>query len=66
MGTTFDSIANSGTCKGRPNYSPDFKRRIVAAASLPVFPLYPSDVPLGVPFAQHKLGLTALLTAAPI
>lgn len=35
MGTTLDSVANSGTRKGRPNYSPEFKRQIVAAASLP-------------------------------
>lgn len=35
MGTTLDSVANSGTRKGRPNYSPEFKRQIVAAASVP-------------------------------
>ena len=35
MGTTLDSVANSGTRKGRPNYSHEFKRQIVAAASLP-------------------------------
>lgn len=35
MGTTLDSVANSGTRKGRPNYSPEFKRQIVAAASAP-------------------------------
>jgi transposase len=35
MGTTLDSVANSGTRKGRPNYSPEFKQQIVAAASMP-------------------------------
>lgn len=35
MGTTLDSVANSGTRRGRPNYSPEFKRQIVAAASVP-------------------------------
>ena len=35
MGTTLDSVANSGTRKGRPNYSPEFKRQIVAAAAAP-------------------------------
>ena len=35
MGTTLDSVANPGTRKGRPNYSPEFKRQIVAAASVP-------------------------------
>ena len=35
MGTTLDSVANYVTRKGRPNYSPEFKRQIVAAASLP-------------------------------
>jgi transposase len=35
MGTTLDSVAKSGTRKGRPNYSSEFKRQIVAAASVP-------------------------------
>ena len=35
MGTTLDGVANYVTRKGRPDYSPEFKRQIVAAASLP-------------------------------
>jgi transposase len=35
MGTTLDSVAKSGTRKGRLNYSAEFKRQIVAAASEP-------------------------------
>jgi transposase len=35
MGTTLDSVAKSGTRKGRLNYSAEFKQLIVAAASEP-------------------------------
>jgi transposase len=33
MGTTLDSVSKSGNRKGRPNYSLEFKRQIVAATS---------------------------------
>jgi len=35
MGTTLDSVVQPGHRKGRPNYSTEFKRQIVAAASEP-------------------------------
>lgn len=35
MGTTLESDVQSGHRKGRPNYSIEFKRQIVAAASEP-------------------------------
>jgi transposase len=35
MGTTLDSVSKSGSRKGRPNYSAEFKQQIVAAACEP-------------------------------
>lgn len=35
MGTTLDSVAESGNRKGRLNYSAEFKQKIVTAASAP-------------------------------